>query len=197
MADDGDELPGVGPRPARAPVDPARLAEIQPGRVFEHRALTNPSNPGPQFCRVVSCTNGRVAFHEIHRLADGSEREPRIAPWNVPAASFLEFDLRTADTTCRCQPRSRVPLAQATDERNDGSMLATTQEPVRFRFRRSRARPGLQVADVMRGGRVVATVLPTDTGLRLISHDRAWSKPKSSAKQPHGIDAEFAAEAAG
>lgn len=72
----------------------------------------------------------------------------------------------------------------------------TSREPaVRFRFRRSRARPGIQVADLMSGGRVVATITPTDLGLRLVSHDgRTWKKPSWSAKRPSGIDVEFAPE---
>ena len=73
-------------------------------------------------------------------------------------------------------------------------MASPATEPIRFRFRRSRAQPGLQVADMLRGGRVVATVLPTDAGVRLISHDRAWSKPRWSAKQPISVDVEFALE---
>ena len=74
-------------------------------------------------------------------------------------------------------------------------MTATATEPIRCRFRRSRARPGIQVADLMRGGRVVATITPTDAGVRLVSHDgRAWSKPRWSAKRPTGVDVEFAPE---
>jgi hypothetical protein len=47
----------------------------------------------------------------------------------------------------------------------------------------------------MRGGRVVATITPTDAGVRLVSHDgRAWSKPRWSAKRPTGVDVEFAPE---
>ena len=67
-------------------------------------------------------------------------------------------------------------------------MASTTSGgPIRFRFRRSRVRPAVQVADMMRGGRVVATITPTDTGVRLVSHDgRTWSKPRWSAKQPTG-----------
>jgi hypothetical protein len=49
---------------------------------------------------------------------------------------------------------------------------------------------------MMRGGRVVATVLPTDTGVRLISHDgRPWSKPSWSAKRPTSVDVDFASDA--
>jgi hypothetical protein len=74
-------------------------------------------------------------------------------------------------------------------------MTATATEPIRFRFRRSRARPDVQVADMMRGGRVVATILPTDAGVRLISHDgRSWSKPSWSAKRPTSVEVVFASE---
>lgn len=74
-------------------------------------------------------------------------------------------------------------------------MASTAMEPIRFRFRRSRVRPGVQVADMMRGGRVVATITPTDTGVRLVSHDsRRWSKPRWSAKYATAVDVEFAPE---
>ena len=76
--------------------------------------------------------------------------------------------------------------------------MATTtsrEPPVRFRFRRSRARPGIQVAELMHSGRVVATITPTDGGVRLVSHDgRTWAKPQWSAKRPTGVDVEFAPE---
>jgi hypothetical protein len=36
----------------------------------------------------------------------------------------------------------------------------------------------VQVADLMQGGRTVATITPTDTGLRLVSHGRKWSKAR-------------------
>jgi hypothetical protein len=71
----------------------------------------------------------------------------------------------------------------------------TSREPaVRFRLRRSRVRPSVQVADMMLGGRTVATITPNDTGLRLVSHGREWAKPRWSKKQPNGIDVDFAAE---
>jgi hypothetical protein len=47
---------------------------------------------------------------------------------------------------------------------------------------------------MMRGSRVAATVLPTDAGVRLISHERSWSKPRGSAKPPNTVDVEFAPE---
>ena len=72
-------------------------------------------------------------------------------------------------------------------------MLAT-KEPVRFRFRRSRARPAVQLVDLMAGNRAVATVIPTDDGFRIVSHDRPWTKPKWSGKQPMAVEVEFAPE---
>jgi hypothetical protein len=81
-AEDEEGLPG--PIWDRKPVDPARLAELRKGRIFEHKALTDPSNAGPQFCRIVGWSEERVSFHGVHRRADGTEREPRIGPWNVP-----------------------------------------------------------------------------------------------------------------
>jgi hypothetical protein len=75
-------------------------------------------------------------------------------------------------------------------------MASTAQEgpPVRFRLRRSRVRPAVQVADLIQGGRTVATITPTDTGLRLVSHGREWTKPQWSKKQPNGVDVGFAPE---
>ena len=32
----------------------------------------------------------------------------------------------------------------------------------------------------MQGGRTVATITPTDNGLRLVSHGREWAKPRWS-----------------
>lgn len=76
-------------------------------------------------------------------------------------------------------------------------MASSAAEPVRFRFRRSRVRPGVHVADMMRGGRVVATITPTESGVRLVSHDgRRWSKPGWSSKYPTAVDVEFAPESA-
>jgi hypothetical protein len=57
---------------------------------------------------------------------------------------------------------------------------------VRFQLRPSRVRPALQVADLMQGGRTVASITPTGTGLRLISHGRKWPKPRWSKKQANG-----------
>ena len=88
-AEDGGGLPGVERMRDREPADPTRLAELQEGRIFEHRSLTDPSNGGPQYCRVVSWTEERVSFYEVHRRPDGTEREPRVAPWSVPVRSFL------------------------------------------------------------------------------------------------------------
>ena len=68
---------------------------------------------------------------------------------------------------------------------------------VRFRLRRSRVRPAVQVADLMQGGRTVATITPTDTGLRLVSHGREWAKPRWSKKQANGVDVDFATETDG
>lgn len=93
MAAEDDALPGVEQTRPLEPVAPARLAELRAGRLFEHRSLTDPSNAGPQFCRIVSLSDGRVAFHEIHRRPDGQERPPRVDPWSVPVRSFFEFDL--------------------------------------------------------------------------------------------------------
>jgi hypothetical protein len=45
---------------------------------------------------------------------------------------------------------------------------------------------------MMLGGRNVATITPTDTGLRLVSHGRTWAKPQWSKKQPNGLDVDFA-----
>ena len=74
-------------------------------------------------------------------------------------------------------------------------MASTALKPLRFRFRRSRVRPGVQVADMMRGGRVVATITPTDTGVRPVSREgRRWSKPRWSAKYATAVDVEFAPE---
>ena len=68
-----------------------------PGPQFFERAalaaLTDASNAAPQFCRIVSWTDERVNFHEIHRYPDGTEREPRVEPWNVPIRSFFTYDL--------------------------------------------------------------------------------------------------------
>ena len=76
-----------------------------------------------------------------------------------------------------------------------GMASTTSREPtVRFRLRRSRVRPAVQVADLMLGGRTVATITPTDTGLRLVSHGREWAKPRWSKKQPNGVDVDFAPE---
>ena len=45
---------------------------------------------------------------------------------------------------------------------------------------------------------MVATITPTDAGVRLVSHDgRTWSKPSWSAKRPTAVDVEFAAEPTG
>lgn len=92
-AQDDGGLPGVGPIRDREPVDPARLGELWAGRIFEHKTLTSPSRPEPQLCRIVSWTKDRVSFHEIHRRPDGTERPPRVDPWNVPIRTFFEFDL--------------------------------------------------------------------------------------------------------
>ena len=37
--------------------------------------------------------NQWVSFHAIHRHPDGTEREPRVEPWNVPIRSFFTYDL--------------------------------------------------------------------------------------------------------
>lgn len=50
---------------------------------------------------------------------------------------------------------------------------------------------------MMRGGRVVAAITPTDAGLRLVSHGRTSSKPRWSAKHSNAVDVEFAPEAKG
>ncbi|MBO0683247.1 MAG: hypothetical protein J2P45_08845 [Candidatus Dormibacteraeota bacterium] len=72
----------------------------------------------------------------------------------------------------------------------------TSREPsVRFRLRRSRVRPAVQVVDLIQGGRTVATITPTDTGLRLVSHGRTWAKPRWSKKQANGVDVDFAVDA--
>ena len=92
-AEDDGGLPGVERMRHRELAGPARLAELHEGRVFEHRSLTDPSNAGPQFCRIVGWTDERVSFHEVHRRPDGTDREPRVAPWRVPVRSFFEFDL--------------------------------------------------------------------------------------------------------
>lgn len=92
-AQEEEGLSGVGPERDREPVDPARLGELREGRIFQHKTLTCPSHPGPQFCRIVSWTEDRVSFFEIHRRSDGTERPPRVDPWNVPIRTFFEFDL--------------------------------------------------------------------------------------------------------
>ena len=93
MAAEDEPLPGVERTRPREPPDAARLLELRPGRISQHKALTDPSNAGPQYCRIVGWTDERVSFHEVHRRPDGTDREPRVAPWRVPVRSFFEFDL--------------------------------------------------------------------------------------------------------
>ena len=113
----------------------------------------------------------------------------RPRDWAQPASAHRllgpDFELEFAEAVCQWRAASGDTawlrlitgdgIARAARQLG---MTATATEPIRFRFRRSRARPELQVADMMRGGRVVAAVLPTDAGVRLISHDRAWSEPR-------------------
>jgi hypothetical protein len=46
-------------------------------------------------------------------------------------------------------------------------------------------------------GRIVATITPTDTALRLGSHGCEWSRPPWSKKAPMAVDVDFPRDASG
>lgn|SRR5437879_5373084 len=84
-ADGEDGLPGMERMRDREFTDPARLGDQRAGSLFEHKALTDPSNAAPV------ALSARLP--SASASLDGSEREPRVEPWDVPIRSFFTYDL--------------------------------------------------------------------------------------------------------